>query len=87
MQMHLTVEDNGQKCARHCQALLLQACFAGYDSMLTCSRVNGCALMSLQAGYVPDLTGFHAKRLEFEPEYDAEAEALLADLEFRCDPN
>jgi len=36
-----------------------------------------------QAGVVPDLTGFHAKRLEFEPEYDAEAEALLADLEFR----
>lgn len=33
---------------------------------------------------LPDLTGFHAKRLEFEPEYDAEAEALLADLEFRC---
>lgn len=39
-----------------------------------------------QAGVLPDLTGFHAKRLEFEPEYDAEAEALLADLEFRCGP-
>lgn len=37
----------------------------------------------VQAGVLPDLTGFHAKRLEFEPEYDAEAEALLADLEFR----
>lgn len=40
---------------------------------------------SLQGGgQVPDLTGFHAKRLEFEPEYDADAEALIADLEFRC---
>lgn len=32
---------------------------------------------------VPDITGYHAKRQEFEPEYDADAEAPLADLEFR----
>jgi len=30
----------------------------------------------------PELTGYHAKRAEFEPEYDADAETLVAELEF-----
>jgi len=31
------------------------------------------------------LAGFHIKRQEFEPEYDNEAEMILADMEFRDD--
>jgi len=32
-----------------------------------------------------EVTGFHAKRCEFDPEYDHEAECVVADLEFRED--
>lgn len=32
-----------------------------------------------------EVTGFHAKRCEFDPEYDADAECVVADLEFRED--
>ena len=32
-----------------------------------------------------EVTGFHAKRCEFDPEYDQEAECIVADLEFRED--
>ena len=31
------------------------------------------------------LAGFHIKRQEFEPEYDNEAEMIVADMEFRDD--
>lgn len=30
----------------------------------------------------PELTGYHVKRDEFEPEYDVEAEHLVAELDF-----
>lgn len=30
----------------------------------------------------PELTGYHVKRDEFEPEYDVDAEHLVAELEF-----
>jgi hypothetical protein len=30
-----------------------------------------------------EISGFHAKRREFEPEYDNDAEMIVADLEFR----
>lgn len=40
----------------------------------------------LQAAHeVVALAGFHIKRQEFEPEYDNEAEMILADMEFRDD--
>jgi hypothetical protein len=29
-----------------------------------------------------DATGFHAKRMEFDPEYDNDAETIVADMEF-----
>lgn len=32
-----------------------------------------------------EITGFHAKRCEFDPEFDNDAEALVAQLEFRED--
>lgn len=32
-----------------------------------------------------EVTGFHAKRCEFDPEYDQEAECIVAGLEFRED--
>ena len=32
-----------------------------------------------------EVTGFHAKRCEFDPEYDQEAECIVADLEFQED--
>lgn len=31
------------------------------------------------------LAGFHIKRQEFEPEYDNEAEMIVADMEFNDD--
>lgn len=31
------------------------------------------------------LAGFHIKRQEFEPEYDNEAEMIVADMEFKED--
>ena len=31
------------------------------------------------------LAGFHIKRQEFEPEYDNEAEMIIADMEFKED--
>lgn len=31
------------------------------------------------------LAGFHTKRQEFEPEYDNEAEMIVADMEFKED--
>ena len=38
---------------------------------------------SSQAGAnQPELTGYHVKRDEFEPEYDVEAEHLVAELDF-----
>ncbi len=37
------------------------------------------------AGNSVEVTGFHAKRCEFDPEYDQEAECIVADLEFRED--
>ena len=40
----------------------------------------------LQAAHeVVALAGFHIKRQEFEPEYDNEAEMIVADMEFRDD--
>ena len=40
----------------------------------------------LQAAHeVIALAGFHIKRQEFEPEYDNEAEMIVADMEFRDD--
>jgi hypothetical protein len=29
-------------------------------------------------------TGYHLKRNEFDPEYDQEAEEVVAELEFKC---
>ena len=41
---------------------------------------------ALQApGNQAELTGFNAKRIEFEPDYDPHAEALVAELEFKED--
>ena len=37
------------------------------------------------AGNSVEVTGFHAKRCEFDPEYDQEAECIVAGLEFRED--
>ncbi len=37
------------------------------------------------AGNSVEVTGFHAKRCEFDPEYDQEAECIVADLEFQED--
>jgi len=40
----------------------------------------------MQAAHeVVALAGFHIKRQEFEPEYDNEAEMIVADMEFRDD--
>ena len=40
----------------------------------------------LQASHeVVALAGFHIKRQEFEPEYDNEAEMIVADMEFKDD--
>ena len=40
--------------------------------------------MLLQVGLQQaELTGYHPKRKEFEPEYDNDAESLIADLDFR----
>ena len=48
-----------------------ECCFRGND------------LLPLQAGAnQPELTGYHVKRDEFEPEYDVEAEHLVAELDF-----
>ena len=42
------------------------------------------ALSCLQVGLQQaELTGYHPKRKEFEPEYDNDAESLIADLDFR----
>lgn len=42
--------------------------------------------MQLQAAHeVVALAGFHIKRQEFEPEYDNEAEMIVADMEFNDD--
>ena len=42
--------------------------------------------MPLQAAHeVVALAGFHIKRQEFEPEYDNEAEMIVADMEFNDD--
>ena len=43
-------------------------------------------MVCLQAAHeVIALAGFHIKRQEFEPEYDNEAEMIVADMEFRDD--
>ena len=42
-------------------------------------------LVAQAVGEVAALTGFHAKRREFEPEYDNEAEIIVADLVFNDD--
>lgn len=34
-------------------------------------------------GQHAELSGYHAKRHEFEPEYDQDAELMVAELEFR----
>ncbi len=40
----------------------------------------------MQAAHeVVALAGFHIKRQEFEPEYDNEAEMIVADMEFKDD--
>ena len=40
----------------------------------------------MQAAHdVVALAGFHIKRQEFEPEYDNEAEMIIADMEFKED--
>ena len=46
--------------------------------------VSSSSLISFpQAGAnQPELTGYHVKRDEFEPEYDVEAEHLVAELDF-----
>lgn len=42
--------------------------------------------LPLQAAHeVIALAGFHIKRQEFEPEYDNEAEIIVADMEFNDD--
>ena len=38
--------------------------------------------LCLQPTVASDATGYHAKRREFEPEYDHEAEVMLADMDF-----
>lgn len=35
--------------------------------------------------HIQEVTGFHSKRHDFEPEYDNDAEVIVADLEFRED--
>ena len=37
------------------------------------------------ASELQQLTGFHIKRAEFDPEYDNEAELLVAEMEFKDD--
>lgn len=34
-------------------------------------------------GQHAELSGYHAKRHEFEPEFDQDAELMVSDLEFR----
>ena len=43
------------------------------------------AVLMQAAHEVVALAGFHIKRQEFEPEYDNEAEMVVADMEFRDD--
>ena len=33
-------------------------------------------------GYQPEISGFHAKRFEFDHEYDNDAELLVSEIEF-----
>ena len=42
-------------------------------------------LLQQAAHEVVALAGFHIKRQEFEPEYDNEAEMIVADMEFKED--
>lgn len=37
----------------------------------------------IEAPSLPDSGGYNAKRQEFDPEYDNDAEQLLADMEFK----
>ena len=52
---------------------------------ISCLLLPACFTLpatACQAGTVDPLTGFHARRVEFDPEYDNEAECVIADLEF-----
>ena len=41
------------------------------------------ALFQGGGGQHAELSGYHAKRHEFEPEYDQDAELMVSELEFR----
>lgn len=56
----------------------------GFGNCRQCT-VLGDARVQAAHNEVVALAGFHIKRQEFEPEYDNEAEMIVADMEFKED--
>ena len=59
-----------RRCARQ-----LMAAWIDVDSIVAHLQGGG--------GQHAELSGYHAKRHEFEPEYDQDAELMVSELEFR----
>lgn len=80
--LELQIQDGrDQSALRHCSAARSALRTPGLCNPLS----HGFPHFRTQPYNAPgtyDSTGFHAKRMEFDPEYDNDAETIVADMEF-----